>query len=58
MRVSTQLLDQLPRAVRVVAGGVQQGFPEGVAVPFLADARPLLSAHVLVLLPEVRAKSK
>lgn len=56
MRVSTQLLDQLPRAVWVAVGGVQQGFPEGITIPLLTDTRPILSTHVLVLLPQVGAK--
>lgn len=66
MRVSTipnrasggaaQLLDQLCRTVWVFTGCVKQGFAEGVAVPLLADTRPLLPAHVLIFLLEVRAE--
>lgn len=51
-----QLLHQLPGTVWVPAGGVQQGFAEGVAVSLLTHARPLLPAHVLVFLLEVRAE--
>lgn len=56
MRGTAQFLDQLPGAVGVPTGGVQQGFAEGVAISLLANAGPLLPAHVFVFLLEVRAK--
>lgn len=51
-----ELLDQLRGAVGVPAGRVEEGFAEGVAVSLLAHAGPLLPAHVLVLLLQVRAQ--
>lgn len=56
MRGTAQFLDQLPGAVGVPTGGVQQGFAEGVTISLLANAGPLLPAHVFVFLLEVRAK--
>lgn len=55
---TTQFLDELPGAVWVVTGCVQQGFAEGIAILLLADAGSLLSAHVLIFVLEVRAKSQ
>lgn len=57
-RGTTQLLNQLACTSGVFTGSVQQGFAEGIAVSLLPDTHPLLSAHVLVLLLEVRAKPK
>ena len=51
-----ELLDQLPGTVGVLAGCVKEGFAEGIAVSLLAHAGPLLTAHVLVFLLEVRAQ--
>lgn len=57
-RDTTDLLDQLRSTVGVVTCSLQQGCAEGIAIFLLANSRPLLSAHVLIFLLEVRAESE